>query len=150
MRGNVLGSAPQVDSPLRRRAPLERYPRTPFRCRPDRAWHETAAAVRANILELALDAIRTERALIAANSGVHRIWRKIPIAKFAVGPELQRHGFASRSRTIIANQVPDAMTNNPRFQPSSLAMNGMNGALRLRLPRRRQFSDIRAGGLADR
>src|SRR3954447_14025072 len=131
------------------RSLLHRQPRTPFFGRPDRPWHETATAVRANIVELVLDAIGTERALIAADPCIDRIRRKVPVAIFAVRPELQRHGL-SRVRAP-SSQISRRMrmTNNPRFEPSSLAVNGMNGASRIvlsTLPSIRRYQRWRIRG----
>src|SRR5665213_569054 len=71
---------------------LGAYASTPGCGRPDRPRNETAAAVRANIMKLVVDAVRAERALIAADARFRRIGREIPVAIFAIGSKLQRHG----------------------------------------------------------
>src|SRR5271169_1868736 len=78
--------------PLRRsRLLLDRHPRPPFLRGPDRPRGKSAAAVRAHIAKLALDAVRTESALVTADARLRRIGRKVLVAIFAVWPELERH-----------------------------------------------------------
>ena len=59
--------------------------------RPDRPRHEAAAAVRADIVQLGLDAIGAEGALVAADARLGRCRRQVLVAIFAVGPKLERH-----------------------------------------------------------
>ena len=67
-------------------------PGPPFGRGPDRPRRKTAAAVRADIVQLVLDAIRAERAFIGTDPRVRRVRRQVLVAIFAVRPELQRHG----------------------------------------------------------
>ena len=74
---------------------------------PDRPRDKAAAAVRADIVQFGLDAVRAERALVAADARFRRVRRQILVAIFAVRPELQRHGrrvLIERNR-IIANRA---------------------------------------------
>src|SRR5712664_2132375 len=92
MRGEIVQAVGQMHPLVRRRALLNRQSRTPFLGRPDRPRDKTAAAVRAYIAQLVLDAVRTERAFVRADARFHSMRRKILVAIFAVWPELQRHG----------------------------------------------------------
>src|SRR3979411_370637 len=92
MLGNVVETVRQMDALVRWRSLLDRSSWPPFGCRPDRPRDETAAAVRAHIVELILDTAHTERALIAADARFRRTRRKILVAIFAVRSQLQRHG----------------------------------------------------------
>src|SRR5882757_6107148 len=67
MRSDIVQAIGQMDALFRRRALLDRQSRPPFVRRPDRPWDETAAAVRAHVVEFALDAIGTECALVRAD-----------------------------------------------------------------------------------
>jgi hypothetical protein len=69
-----------------------RQSRPPLPRRTDRPRDKTAAAVRAHIVELALDAVRTERAFVRADARFQRSWRQILVAILAVRSKLQRHG----------------------------------------------------------
>src|ERR1700709_353757 len=77
MRGNILDAVFEMYPLVRRRMLCDAHAGTPFRRRPDRTRHKPAAAVRADIAELALDAIRTERALIGADPRFRCIRRQI-------------------------------------------------------------------------
>ena len=74
---------------------------------PDRPRRKTAAAVRADIVQFVLDAIRAERAFIGADPRFRRVRRQVLVAIFAVRPELQRHGrlVALSAKRIIANRT---------------------------------------------
>src|SRR5690348_2736474 len=91
MSRQVLGTVREMDTLVRRRALLEGHAGTPFPRRTDRPRHEAAAAIGTDIEEPGLDAVRAERAFIAADAGVFRIRRQILVAIFAVRPQLQRH-----------------------------------------------------------
>ena len=65
--------------------------RSPFPCRTDRARYEPVTAVRADVGQFRLHAIRAKRALIGANPRVGRIRRQILIAILAIRPRLQSH-----------------------------------------------------------
>jgi hypothetical protein len=68
------------------------YASTPWLCGPDRPRCKAAAAVRANIFDFGLDAIRAKRAFIAADAGFCCVRRQVLVAIFAVRSKLQRHG----------------------------------------------------------
>src|SRR5579863_1092750 len=70
---------------------FQRYSRPPLPRGPDRPRCKSAAAVRAHIVKLALDAVRAERALVSADARLRRVSRKVLVAILAVRPELQRH-----------------------------------------------------------
>lgn len=91
VRRNIVETVFEVNALRRSRVLCERHPWPPFPCWPDRPRDKSAAAVRAHIAELVLDAVRTERAFIATDARLRRIGRKVLVAIFAVGPELQRH-----------------------------------------------------------
>src|SRR5215472_13606651 len=77
-------------APLRRGWPCRQSDAgAPFVLRADRARRETAAAIRADIVQHILDALGAERALKAADAGVRRARRQILVAVLAIGPELQ-------------------------------------------------------------
>src|SRR5258708_35555364 len=67
------------------------YARPPLLRGPDRPRHETAAAVRADVMKLVLDAIRAERALVGTDPRLRGVRRHILGAIFAVRSQLQRH-----------------------------------------------------------
>src|SRR6266436_1275615 len=92
MRGNIVQAIGEMHPLVRRRALLNRQSRAPFRCGPDRPRDKTAAAVRAYIAQLVLDAVCTECAFVRADARFHSMRWKILVAIFAVWPELQRHG----------------------------------------------------------
>jgi hypothetical protein len=69
----------------------EREAGTPLGCRPDRPRREAAAAVGTDVVELTLDAVGAERALVAADARVDRSWGQVLVAELAVGTQLQRH-----------------------------------------------------------
>ena len=58
---------------------------------PDRPRHKAAAAVRADIVQLVVGAIRAERAFVGADPRFRCIRRQVLVAIFAVRPKLQRH-----------------------------------------------------------
>src|SRR5882757_702522 len=136
MRGEIVQAIGQMHALVRRWTLCDRQPGTPFLCRPDRPRDETAAAVRAYIVQLVLDAVRTERALVSADARFHRMRRKILVAIFAVRPELQRHGrlvMVNASR-IIANRTLDANAENPSISaifPQNYRRNSLSGSFKL-------------------
>jgi len=92
MRGEIVQAVGQMNALVRRWTLLDRQSGAPFLCRPDRPRNKTAAAVRAYVVQLVLDAVRTERAFVRADARFHSMRRKILVAIFAVRSELQRHG----------------------------------------------------------
>ena len=123
MRGEIVQAVGQMNALVRRWTLLDRQSGAPFLCRPDRPRNKTAAAVRAYVVQLVLDAVRTERAFVSADARFHRMRRKILVAIFAVRSELQRHGrlvMVNASR-IIANQALDANAENPSISAISPA-----------------------------
>ena len=92
MRGDIVGAKFQMHALARRWMRLGAYTGTPGCGRPNGARSETAAAVRADIMKLGLDAIRTERALVGTDPRFRRVRRQILVAIFAVRSKLQRHG----------------------------------------------------------
>ena len=95
MLGDIVKTEFEMDAFARWWMRLGADTGTPGCGRPDGARSETAAAVRADIVELVLHAIRTERALIAADARFRRRGREILVAIFAVRPKLQRHRWLS-------------------------------------------------------
>src|SRR5260370_6629148 len=77
MRSDIVKTKSEVYAVVRWRMFADRYARPPFPRRPDRSDDKTAAAVRADILKLVLDAVRTERAFIAADACFHGVMRAI-------------------------------------------------------------------------
>ena len=91
MRGDIVEAVLQMHALVRRRLLRHRHARPPFLRGPDRPRHKTAAAVRADIVQLVLDAVRAERAFIGADPRLRRIRRQVLVAIFAVRSKLQRH-----------------------------------------------------------
>lgn len=60
-------------------------------CRADRAGHKPSTAVGADILKGVFNAIGTEGAFIAADSGVRGFGRQVAVTKFTIGAQL-KHG----------------------------------------------------------
>src|ERR1700730_14722235 len=120
MLNQVVQAVGQMHPLVRWRTLLHRHSRPPFLRRPDRPRDKTAAAVRAHIVQLVLDAVRTERAFVTADARFHRSWRKILVAILAVRPELQRHGRLVMSGRYGSSQIScrTQMPNLPRFRPS--------------------------------
>ena len=123
MRRDVFKAVGQMHALVRRWTLIDPQSRPPFLRGPDRPRHKTAAAVRAHIVQFVLDAVRAERALIAADARFRRMRRKILVAVFAVRPELQRHGFRwTRQRAMM----------DPRFR--QIRHSGCaSGAARIRM-----------------
>src|SRR5262252_7072593 len=94
---------------------------SPLLRRPDRSRHKTAAAVRADVEQLCLHAVRAEGALIGADPSLGRRGRQVLVAIFAVGTKLQGHGglVALIRDCIIARSAEKQMPNFPRFAPRS-------------------------------
>src|ERR1700722_19483280 len=97
----------------------DRHAGTPLLRGPDRSWGKTAAAVRADIVQPGLDAVRAERAFKRTNARLRRARRQVLVAIFAVRPELQRHGRLVLLKRAISSQIgrPIRMPNLPRFPP---------------------------------
>ncbi len=117
MRGDVVKAVFKMYALGRSGLLLKRRPWPPFSRGPYRPRAKSAAAVRAHIVKLARDAIRTEGALVAADARLRRVGRKVLVAKFAVRPELQRHDCVPR-KGQGSSQIRRAvrMTNIPRFR----------------------------------
>ena len=92
MRGNILDAVFQMHALVRRQLLGDAHAGPPLGRGPDRPRRKTAAAVRADIVQLVVDAIRAERAFVGTDPRVRRIRRQVLVAIFAVRPELQRHG----------------------------------------------------------
>src|ERR1700692_3046332 len=103
----------------RRRVFSDRHAGTPLLRGPERPWGKTAAAVRADIVQPGLDAVRAERAFVRTDARFRRVRRQVLVAIFAVRPELQRHGQLILLRGAEWSKIawPIRMTNLPRFQP---------------------------------
>jgi hypothetical protein len=65
----------------------------PVSGRPDRPLSKTAAAVRANILQHAVDTIRAERTLIGADTGLQGVRGQLSITVFTGGSEFEHVNF---------------------------------------------------------
>ena len=91
MRGDILRVIFEMHALARSRVLCQRYALPPFLRRPERSRCKSAAAIRAHVAELGLDAIGTEGALITADPSFGRIRPKILVARFAVRSKLQRH-----------------------------------------------------------
>ena len=111
MRRDVVVAEFEMHALLRRRLCLGTHARSPLFDWPDRPWRKTAAAVRADIAELVLGAVRAERALIAADPRFHCIRRQIPVAIFAVRSKLQRHGPFPRFAAGLIMAKPEPVAN---------------------------------------
>src|SRR5579871_2172496 len=99
------------------------YARPPFLGRAYWPGYESAAAIRADIVEFLLGAIGAEGALVAANARLRRMRRQVLVAIFAVRPKLQRHRIVSAGREAASQIGRDFRTANiprfrtPRFRP---------------------------------
>src|SRR6266404_6584931 len=118
MRGDVVETIFEMHTLGRWWVFSDRHAGPPLGCRPDRPRHETATAVRADVVELVLDAVRAEGALKAADARFRRIRRKVLVAIFAVRSQLQRHGRLVMSGRGASSQIKPVkrMTNLPRFR----------------------------------
>src|SRR6185312_14892913 len=92
MRRDILDAVFQMHPLVRRQLLRHAHAGPPFGDGPDRPPLKTAAAVRADIVQLVLDAISAERAFVGTDPRLHRTRRQVLVAIFAVRPELQRHG----------------------------------------------------------
>src|SRR6266436_1159117 len=113
VRGDIIKTIFQMHSLVRWRLPDDACAWPPFLRGPDRPRREAAAAVRADIPDLGLHAVRAEGAFIGADPRLQRMGRKILVAIFAVRPQLQRHGPLSRCAPMIANRAPDSKGEYP-------------------------------------
>src|SRR6185437_10930107 len=91
MRGDVVQRIFQMHALVGRHVLGDADARPPFPRGADRPRHEAATAVRTDVVQLVLRAIRAERALIGADPRIERAWRQVLVAIFAVRPKLQRH-----------------------------------------------------------
>ena len=92
MRSDILDAVFKMHALVRGQLLDDAYAGPPLGRGPDRPRHEATAAVRADIVQLGVDAIRAERAFVGANPRLRRVRRQILVAIFAVRPKLQRHG----------------------------------------------------------
>src|SRR4051794_25837855 len=79
----------------------EREPGAPLARWAYRPWHEAAAAVRADIVQHALDAVGAEGAFVGADPRVGRPRRQVLVAALAVGSELKHGPLLSRKHGIV-------------------------------------------------
>src|SRR5262245_22578938 len=91
MGRNLLPAVRKINALARRRTLRKREPGPPLSCRPDGTWHESTAAIWADVEQQVLNTIRAKGALVAANPRERRRCGKIPVAAFAVGSEFQCH-----------------------------------------------------------
>ncbi len=119
MLSDVAKAVGQMHALVRRRPLSDRQSRPPFVRGPDRTRHKTAAAARAHIVQLVLDAIRAERALKGTDSRFRRVRRQVLVAIFAVRPKLQRHGCLSILIRRGSSQIGrrKRMPYFPQFRP---------------------------------
>src|SRR5258707_11348967 len=110
-----------------------RHAGPPFLRRSDRPRRKAAAAVRADIVQLGLDAVGAERAFESADAGVRRVRRQVLVAIFAVRPELQRHGYLasleSESKSVSSCWVPHTP---PHLSPLWERSDRIGDAIRVR------------------
>lgn len=115
----------------------KRYARTPLPSRPDGSRREPAAAVWADVVQLVLDAIRTERALVGANARLSGGWRQVHVAVFAVRPQFQGHsqrlvsdmshcgiGQRIRRNTICGPLIETSVVPGRRDRPGAILRSG--------------------------
>jgi hypothetical protein len=93
---DILSGPTQMHTPSRGRLLPEADTGTPFRDRPDRARHQPAPTVGADVEEHGFYAVSAERALIAANPRFRCVGRQILIAAFAVRSQFQHSLVLSR------------------------------------------------------
>ena len=130
MRRDIFDTEFQVHPLVRRRLLDDAHARPPLLRRPDRPRRKTAAAVRADIVKLGLDAIRAERAFIGADPRLRRIRRQVLVAIFAVRPKLQRHDrFISVDTGSSQIECAIRMAKFPRFAPCQ-ASSALSGSFR--------------------
>ena len=90
--GDRLATVGETHAFCRGRPLGQRQSRPPLLRWSNRPRRKAAAAVRADIVQFRLDAIRAERAFVRADAGFRRIRRQVFVAIFAIRPKLQRHG----------------------------------------------------------
>src|SRR3954469_19530664 len=95
MRRDVLQAVFQMHPLVRRRLLRRAHAWSPLLRWPDRARRKTAAAVRADVGELRLHAVRTERAFIGANPRIGCVRQQVAVAIFAIRSKLEGHGSVS-------------------------------------------------------
>ena len=81
----------EVDALSGRRARRKPQARAAILRGPDRAECESSAAIRADVMQMILHALCAEGALVGADHRFRAVGRKILVAIFAIGPELERH-----------------------------------------------------------
>src|SRR5271165_140058 len=90
-RRNILEAVGEMNARLRRRTFRDGKPRPPL-CRGANGPRlEAAAAIRADIVELALDAVDAEGAFVRADAGERGVRRQITVAPLAIRSKLQSH-----------------------------------------------------------
>src|SRR5262245_27254279 len=77
LRSDIIDTVLQMHPLVRRRVLHHAHARSPFLRRADRPRGKAAAAVRADVTELGLHAIRTERAFVRADPSVGRARRQV-------------------------------------------------------------------------
>src|SRR5260221_2779717 len=92
MRSHILEAVLQMHALVGRRLLVDADARPRRGHGPDRPGYKTAAAVRADVVQFVLGAVRTERAFVGTDPRLRRVRRQVLVAIFAVRPELQRHG----------------------------------------------------------
>src|SRR3982751_6251998 len=108
MRGNLIPGVRHVHG-LAGWWPLaHRESRPPFGGRTYRSRRKAAAAVRADIRQPCLHAVRAERALEGADTCFQRMRRQVAIATFTVGPEFECH------RPTLLEGRPRGLIKKPR------------------------------------
>jgi hypothetical protein len=104
---NILDAVLQMHPLVRGQLLRHAHPRPPLGRWPDRPRRKAATAVRADVMQLVVHAIRAERAFVGTDPRVGCVRRQILVAIFAVRPKLQRHGdLFALIQTIIANPLP--------------------------------------------
>jgi hypothetical protein len=105
VRRDVVMAIFEVHALVRRRLGFGADARPPRFHGADWPWGKTAAAIRADVLQFALGAIRAKRTFIAANAGVRCAVRQILVAIFAVRSELQGHNVDSLLRGCRLSRI---------------------------------------------
>src|SRR5215471_12701238 len=119
MRGDVFDAVLQVYPLVRRCMLRDAHARPPFPRGPDRSRRKAAAAIRADVEQFRLDALRAERAFIGADPRIPCIRWQVTVAIFAVRSELQRHGETlAWGECIIADRVYGANATFPSISVS--------------------------------
>src|SRR6185503_15669043 len=89
VRGDILDAVFQMHALVRGQLLGDAYAGPPFDGGPDRSPLKAAAAVRTDIVQLVVGAIRAERAFVGADPRFRSVRRQVLVAIFAVRPKLQ-------------------------------------------------------------